>query len=126
MKLNFEKNNGLVPAIVQDYMSKEVLMLAFMNEEAWEKTQSTGFAHYYSRSRNKIWKKGEDSGNTQIVKRIFVDCDQDTVLLFVKQNGGAACHKGYRSCFFREIKSGEVKIIGNKIFDPEHVYKKDK
>ena len=126
MKLNFKKNDGLVPVLVQDHIPNEVLMLAFMNEEAWEKTLSSGYAHYYSRGRRNLWKKSEDSESTQIVKKFFIDCGEDIVLLSVKQNGGAACHKGYRSCFFREIDSEEVKIIRTKVFDPEDVYKKDK
>jgi phosphoribosyl-AMP cyclohydrolase len=124
MKLNFKKLKGLVPAIVQDYKTKKVLMLAFMNEAAWKKTLKTGMATYYSRSRNKIWTKGEESGNTQLVKEILVDCDEDTVLLKVKQVGNAACHTGYQSCFYREIQKGKTKVIGKKIFDPKEVYKK--
>lgn len=121
-KLNFEKMGGLVPAIVQDFESGEVLMLAFMNQEAWENTLKTGKACYYSRSRNKLWFKGEQSGNIQNVKEIYVDCDEDTVLLKVEQVGKAACHTGYKTCFFRKL-NGKLKIIGEKIFDPEKVYK---
>ena len=121
-KLDFEKMNGLIPAIVQDFESGEVLMLAFMNQEAWEKTLETGKACYYSRSRNKLWEKGEQSGNVQNVKEIYVDCDEDTVILKVEQVGGAACHTGYKSCFYRKLNGG-LKIIGEKIFDPEKVYK---
>jgi len=107
--VDFEKNNGLVPVIVQDADTNEVLMLAYMNEEALNLTKSTGFAHYFSRSRNKIWKKGESSGNTQEVKEIFVDCDNDTILLKVKQKG-PACHTGRKSCFFTNLKTNEVTI----------------
>jgi phosphoribosyl-ATP pyrophosphohydrolase/phosphoribosyl-AMP cyclohydrolase len=107
VKIDFEKNGGLVPVVVQDIDTNEVLMLAYMNEEALERTQKTGFAHYFSRSRNKIWKKGESSGNTQEVKEILVDCDNDTILLKVKQNG-VACHTGRKSCFFTKLDSGEV------------------
>ena len=124
MKPNFKKLKGLIPAIVQDFKTKKVLMLAFMNEAAWEKTLKTGKATYYSRSRNKIWTMGEESGNTQLVKEVLVDCDEDTVLLKVKQVGNAACHKGYESCFFRKLKDGKLKVIGKKVFDPKEVYKK--
>lgn len=107
VKIDFEKNEGLVPVVVQDIDTNEVLMLAYMNEDALKLTQKTGYAHYFSRSRNKIWKKGESSGNTQEVKDILVDCDNDTILLKVKQNG-VACHTGRKSCFFTKIDSGEV------------------
>ena len=118
VKLNFDKINGLVPAIVQDYETGEILMLAFMNQKAWEATLSTGKATYFSRSRQKLWVKGETSGNLQIVKEILVDCDEDTVLLKVEQKGGAACHTGYRSCFYRKVENdGSVKNIGKLIFD---------
>ncbi len=105
--IDFEKNGGLVPVIVQDVDTNEVLMLAYMNKEALELTKSTGFAHYFSRSRNKIWKKGESSGNTQEVKEILVDCDNDTILLKVKQNG-VACHTGRKSCFFTKLDTNEI------------------
>jgi len=121
--LNFEKMNGLVPAVVQDDETGEVLMLAFMNRAAWTATLETGNATYYSRSRNKLWVKGESSGNVQKVREIRIDCDDDTVLLKVKQIGGAACHTGYKSCFFRKVENGELKTIGEKIFDPKEVYK---
>jgi phosphoribosyl-AMP cyclohydrolase len=124
LKLNFDKLNGLVPAIVQDYKTGEVLMLAFMNEEAWQKTLETGLAHYYSRTRNTLWQKGSSSGHVQRVKEIYVDCDNDTVLLKVEQVGGAACHTGYRSCFYRKLENGELKVVGEKVFNPEEVYKK--
>ncbi len=119
---DFEKMGGLIPVIAQDWKSGEVLMLAFMNEEAWQKTLETGKVHYFSRSRNKIWLKGESSGHVQLVKEIYLDCDLDTVLIKVEQLGGAACHKGYRSCFYRRLEDGELKVIGEKIFDPEVVY----
>ena len=121
-KLNFDKMGGMVPVIAQDFTSKEVLMLAFMNQEAWEKTLEIGKACYFSRSRNKFWMKGEQSGNFQLVKEVFIDCDEDTVLLMVEQVGKAACHTGYKSCFYRKL-NGDLKIIGEKIFDPEKVYK---
>ena len=123
MKLDFDKMGGLVPAIIQDAETGKVLMLAYMNTIAWEKTLETGKAWFYSRSRDKQWMKGEESGNVQIVKEVFVDCDDDTVLLKVEQVGKAACHKGYTSCFFRKI-DGDVKIVEEKVFDPEKVYKK--
>jgi len=124
VNLNFNKINGLVPAIVQDYETGEILMLAFMNQEAWEATLSTGKATYFSRSRQKLWVKGEISGNLQIVKEILVDCDEDTVLLKVEQRGGAACHTGYRSCFYRKMEDGTLTNVGKLIFDPQEVYNK--
>ncbi|MFH1287475.1 MAG: phosphoribosyl-AMP cyclohydrolase [bacterium] len=127
IKLNFDKLNGMIAAIVQDYKTSEILMLAFMNKEAWEKTLQTGSAHFYSRSRNKLWMKGEESGNTQIVKEILVDCDEDAVVLKVEQIGGAACHTGYNSCFFRKVENNQLKLIKkDRVFDPGKVYNKDK
>ncbi len=123
-ELNFKKLNGLVPAIAQDEKTGEILMMAFMNKESWELTLKTGIAHYWSRSRNELWKKGESSGHIQKVKEIRVDCDNDTILLKVEQVGDAACHTGYRSCFFRLLKNGEFIEDGVKIFDPDEVYKK--
>ncbi len=122
LRPDFEKGGGLVPVIVQDAETGEVLMLAYMNEEAWERTLATGKAHYFSRSRGKIWLKGETSGHLQEVRDVLLDCDADTVLLKVKQHGGAACHTGYRSCFYRRIRGGQVEIVGQKICDPEEVY----
>lgn len=124
IKLDFSKNNGLLPVITQDYETGEVLMLAYMNQEAWEATISSGKATYFSRSRQSLWVKGETSGNLQIVKDIRVDCDEDTVLLKVEQIGGAACHKGYRSCFFRKVEDGSLITIGKPIFNPDEVYRK--
>jgi len=123
-KIDFEKGNGLVPVIVQDYESRDVLMVAYMNEEAWEKTIETGKAHYYSRSRRGLWFKGEESGNFQEVRDAFIDCDNDTILLQVNQIGGAACHEGYRSCFFRQRAGGDWQVAAEPIFDPKEVYKK--
>ena len=123
MELNFDKMGGLIPAIIQDAESGKVLMLAFIDKFAWEKTLETGKTWFYSRSRNKYWMKGEESGNVQIIKEVYVDCDEDTVLLKVEQVGKAAWHTGYESCFFRKL-NGDVKIIGERIFDPEKVYKK--
>ena len=111
--------DGLIPAIAQDYETGEVLMLAYMNDEALAKTRETGKAHYWSRSRKKLWLKGETSGNFQVVKEIRIDCDSDAVLLLVEQKGGA-CHTGYRSCFYRTV-DGEV--VGQKIFEPKDVYR---
>ena len=122
VELDFEKQGGLVPAIAQDYESGDVLMLAYMNKESWELTLKTGIAHYWSRSRNKLWKKGESSGNTQEVKEIRVDCDSDTVLIKVNQIGDAACHLGYRSCFFSVVDGDNLKVVGERVFDPDEVY----
>ena len=123
ISLTFEKCNGLVPAIVQDYETGEVLMLAFMNEEAWQETLKTGTATYWSRTRQELWVKGRSSGNVQHVREIRIDCDDDTVLLKVKQVGGAACHTGHRSCFFKKVEGGSVQVIGERVFDPKEVYK---
>jgi len=120
---DFDKTGGLIPAIVQEYETGEVLMLAFMNKEAWEATLSTGLATYYSRSRQELWVKGKTSGNVQHVKEIRIDCDRDTVLLKVVQVGGAACHTGHKSCFFRKYEDGEFKITEKPVFDPAEVYK---
>jgi phosphoribosyl-AMP cyclohydrolase len=123
VEIDFEKGDGLVPVIVQDDDTKEVLMLAYMNRKAWSKTLETGKATYWSRSRNELWVKGETSGHVQIVKEILVDCDSDTLLLKVQQIGGAACHTGYKSCFYRKVKNGKMEIIGEPVFKPEDVYK---
>ena len=124
MKLQFEKGNGLLPAIAQDYETGDILMLAYINEEAWQKTIETGKAHYWSRSRNKLWLKGESSHHEQLIKEILVDCDEDTVIFKVEQLGGAACHKGYRSCFFRQVVNEKFEIKGTPVFDPTEVYNK--
>jgi phosphoribosyl-AMP cyclohydrolase len=121
-KLNFEKADGLIPAIVQDHKTGELLMLAYMNQDAWEATLSTGNATYYSRSRQKLWVKGEISGHLQRVKEIRIDCDDDTVLLKIEQIGGAACHTGHRSCFYKKIENGSITIVGKPVFDPKEVY----
>lgn len=123
LKLDFKKAGGLIPVIAQDYATGEVLMLAYINEEAWEKTLETGKMTYFSRSRNKLWLKGESSGHVQIVKEIRVDCDSDTVLVKVDQLGGAACHEGYKSCFFRKVENGQLNIADKLVFDPKEVYK---
>lgn len=126
MKLNFDKlGNGLLPAIVQDFETGKVLMVAFMNQEAFDMTVKTRKATYYSRSRDQLWIKGESSGHIQEVKEIYVDCDEDTVLVKVNQVGDAACHLGYNSCFFRKLDDdGELKVVEDIVFDPSQVYKK--
>ncbi len=124
IKLDFKKMGGLIPAVVQDAATGEVLMLAFMNEKAWEETLATGQATYYSRTRQTLWIKGKTSGNVQLVKEIRIDCDADTVLLKVEQLGGAACHTGHRSCFFKKIEDGAVSVVGKPVFNPEEVYNK--
>ena len=123
VKFDFKKGNGLIPAIVQDYKTGVVLMLAYMNEQAFDETMKSGKATYYSRSRKALWQKGETSGHVQNVREIRVDCDNDTILLKVDQVGDAACHKGYKSCFFSKVEENELKIVESKIFDPKKVYK---
>lgn len=122
---DFQKT-PLVPVIAQDHDSGVVLMLAYMNEEAFRETLATGRVCYFSRSRNKLWRKGEESGNVQEVKEIYYDCDADTLLIKVNQIGGAACHEGYQSCFFRKLSADgkSFEVVGERIFDPEKVYKK--
>jgi len=120
---NFTKGEGLVPVIAQDWQTQEVLMLAYMNRESWLHTLATGKATYWSRSRKSLWLKGESSGHVQLVKDIFIDCDEDTVLLKVEQVGGAACHTGYRSCFYRRMVEGKIEIKEDRVFNPEEVYK---
>jgi phosphoribosyl-AMP cyclohydrolase len=122
--IDFEKADGLVPAIAQDADTGEVLMLAYMNRAAYEETVRTGRACYFSRSRSKLWRKGEESGNVQHVRQILIDCDEDTILLKVQQVGGAACHEGYRSCFFRQVEGEALRVVGERVFDPKQVYKK--
>lgn len=126
IELAFAKDaNGLLPAIVQDYQTGEILMLAYINQLSWEKTLETGKAHYWSRSRKSLWLKGESSGHVQLIKEILVDCDQDTVVYKVEQLGGAACHTGYRSCFYRKVSGNELIIHEQeRIFDPATVYGK--
>jgi phosphoribosyl-AMP cyclohydrolase len=115
--------DGLLPAVAQDAATGEVLMLAWMNAEAYAETLASGRTVYYSRSRGRLWRKGEESGNVQLVRGVFIDCDADTILLKVEQVGGAACHEGYTSCFFREITREGVKFVGERIFDPKKVYR---
>ena len=116
----------LVPAIAQDAATGDVLMLAYMNAEAYAETLATRRVCYYSRSRQRLWRKGEESGNVQHLKAIYYDCDADTVLVKVEQLGGAACHEGYHSCFFREINpdTGAAEVIAERVFDPADVYRK--
>lgn len=124
IKLDFDKQGGLLPAICQDAETGEVLMLAYMNRESFEKTLETGKATYWSRTRQELWVKGLTSGNVQLVREIRIDCDDDTILLKVKQIGGAACHTGHRSCFHKLVDKDKVKIVGKPVFDPKEVYKK--
>ena len=119
---DFSKGAGLLPVIAQDADTGEVLMLAYMNAEGFARTLATGEAVYYSRSRQRLWRKGEESGHTQQVRAVFVDCDGDTILLKVTQHGGAACHEGYRSCFFREVTDAGLRVVGERVFDPAKVY----
>jgi phosphoribosyl-AMP cyclohydrolase len=118
----------LIPVIAQDVESGDVLMLAYMNREAFAETVRTGRVCYYSRSRGKLWRKGEESGHVQEVRAIYFDCDADTLLVKVHQVGGAACHEGYRSCFFRQLlpDTGELVIVGTRAFDPDVVYHKSR
>ena len=120
----FDKLGGLLPAIVQDATSGAVLMLAYMNQEAWDLTCKTREAHYFSRSRQKLWHKGDTSGHVQRIKEIFLDCDADTVLLKVEQVGGAACHEGYASCFYRRFQESGWQVVGTRVFDPKEVYRR--
>ncbi len=119
---DFSDADRLLPAVAQDVATGQVLMLANMNRAAWEQTLATGEATYFSRSRGKLWKKGEQSGHVQRVREIYVDCDGDTILLKVEQAGGAACHKGYESCFFRQWDGKEFQSVGRRVFDPQQVY----
>ena len=123
---NFETPEALLPVVAQDVSSGQVLMLAYMNRAAWEQTLATGEAVYFSRSRNRLWKKGEQSGHIQRVKEIFLDCDEDTILLKIEQVGGAACHEGYQSCFFRQhdAADGKWNVCAERLFNPDDVYGK--
>ena len=122
---DFDKHE-LIPVIAQDHQTGDVLMLAYMNRDAYDQTLRTGRVCYWSRSRQKLWRKGEESGNVQELKSLYYDCDADALLVKVDQIGGAACHEGYRSCFFRRIdpQSGDVHVEGERVFDPAQVYKK--
>ncbi|HBT97813.1 MAG TPA: phosphoribosyl-AMP cyclohydrolase [Desulfobulbaceae bacterium] len=124
INLNFDKaKDGLLPAIAVDARDGQVLMLAYINRQAWEKTLATQKAHYWSRSRQQLWLKGETSGNVQLIKDIYVDCDTDAVIYKVKQLGGAACHTGHRSCFYRRVAGDKLETEGEPLFDPKKVYK---
>jgi phosphoribosyl-AMP cyclohydrolase len=120
----FDRPDSLVSAIVQDAASGRVLMLAHMNREAWEQTLASGYGVYYSRSRGRLWKKGEESGHVQRVREVYVDCDGDAVLLKVDQVG-AACHEGFESCFFRRHQDGQWQVVGTRVFDPKSVYREE-
>lgn len=120
--IDFDKTGGLVPVITQDEATGEVLMMAYMNPEAFAETLRTGRACYFSRSRNRLWRKGEESGHVQEVRGVYVDCDGDALLLKVRQVGGAACHEGYPSCFFRRVSEDGVQIVAQRVFDPRQVY----
>lgn len=127
IKLDFKKSDdGLIPAIAQDWKTGEVLMLAYVNEESWNETLKTKVATYWSRSRKKLWKKGESSGNVQEIKEILIDCDDDTVVFKVDQIGGAACHTGHRTCFYRKLNDAgtDADVVGKPLFDPDKVYGK--
>ena len=121
---DFSKADGLLPAIAQDADTGEVLMMAYMSRESYAETLATGRAVYYSRSRKRLWRKGEESGHVQEVRAVYLDCDNDTILLRVHQVGGAACHTGYRSCFFRQVAPDGIRLVGQKVFDPAAVYGK--
>jgi phosphoribosyl-AMP cyclohydrolase len=122
VEIDFARGQGLIPAIVQDWKTGEVLMVAYMNAESWAETQETGRACFWSRSRKRLWLKGETSGHVQMVKEAYIDCDNDALLLKVEQIGGAACHTGYRSCFYRRVAGGKTETVGERVFDPEEVY----
>ncbi len=122
--IDFDKLGGMVPVIAQDDTTGDVLMMAYMNREAFDETLRTGRICYFSRSRNRLWRKGEESGNVQELRSIYMDCDADTLLVKVRQIGGAACHEGYPSCFFRRIEEDELKVIAQRVFDPHEVYNK--
>ncbi len=124
IEIDFKKEDGLIPVIVQDASTHEVLMLGYMNQEAWEETLRTKRASFWSRSRNKLWVKGETSGHFQEIREIYLDCDGDTLLLRVDQLGGAACHTGFRSCFHHRYEKDGWILSGEKIFDPKEVYGK--
>jgi phosphoribosyl-AMP cyclohydrolase len=125
MELDFEKENGLIPAIVQDASNGDVLMLGFMNREALAKTQQTGFVTFYSRSRQKLWTKGETSGQKLLLRELLFDCDRDALLVRAELEGGAVCHEGYRSCFFRRLeRDGNATVVEERVIAPEELYGK--
>lgn len=123
VKIAFEKQDGLVPAIVQDDATGEVLMLGFMNAEALAETQRSGQAVFFSRSRNKLWRKGESSGHLLRVRELRIDCDADSLLVRVERVGPGVCHEGYRSCFYRRLENdGSVRVMDERAFSPEEIY----
>ena len=122
MDLDFDKTGGMIPAIVQDHSTGRVLMVGFMNQEAFNKTVETGFTTFYSRSRNKLWMKGESSGHTLVVKSIQTDCDKDCVLVQVEALGPGVCHEGYQSCFFRTLQDGQWTVTESQTYNPKEVY----
>ena len=127
MDLDFEKEGGLIPAIVQDDKNGEILMLGFMNREAYDLTRKTSFVTFFSRSRKKLWTKGETSGQKLILRDLRTDCDLDALLVRVELDGGAVCHEGYRSCFFRRLDSnGDATVVAERVFTPEELYGKGK
>ena len=125
MELDFQKGNGLLPVIVQDFVSGEVLMLAYLNREAFDESVKTGRGVYFSRSRQKLWRKGESSGHFQIIRQILIDCDRDTVLFKVEQIGAGACHTGHRSCFYTALENGAERELYPSDFNPDEVYRKN-
>ena len=125
MELDFEKENGLIPTIVQDAINGQILMLGFMNREALAKTQQTGFVTFFSRSRQKLWTKGETSGQKLLLRELRVDCDLDALLVRAELEGGAVCHEGYRSCFFRRLeRDGNATLVEERVISPEELYGK--
>ena len=124
MDLDFNKMDGLVATVVQDHITQRVLMVGFMNEEAWRKTMETGSVTFFSRTRNKLWMKGETSGHRLVVKSISTDCDKDTVLIAVEALGPGVCHEGYQSCFFRRLEGTEWQVVEERVYDPGAVYSK--
>jgi len=122
MILDFQKSDGLVTAVIQDHATGRVLMVGYMNEEAFRKTVETGFATFYSRSRQKLWLKGESSGHKLVVKQISTDCDRDAVLVQVEALGPGVCHEGYQSCFFRTLAGGDWRVSEDRAYDPDAVY----
>ena len=126
VELDFRKSGGLIPAVAQDWQSGEVLMLAYISPESWAETLASGYATYFSRSRNKLWKKGESSGHLQKIHSILVDCDLDTVVFKVEQLGPGACHTGHRSCFYRRVDGENLTEVEETVFDANKVYKVEK
>lgn len=122
MDLDFGKLGGLIPAVVQDHVTGRVLMVGFMNEEAFRKTVESGYATFYSRSRDKMWTKGETSGHRIVVKEIQTDCDQDSVVILAEAVGPGVCHNGYNSCFYRKLEGGGWVISEERTYDPDAVY----